>query len=270
MSSRTQRRNFSRLAKPVRWQSGRIPGFIELTELTTDDALSDPEKRSIYDKYGEEGLNQQAQGGGGGFHDPFDLFRQAFGGGFGGGGFGGFGGGGGGVRRGPNMLAEMEVELESVYKGDSLKFTIERRQVCEKCDGSGARSAKDVTECSACDGRGIRLVRQMLGPGIVTQMQTTCDKCGGRGKTIKHKCSACKGERIVNSKVDLTLDIDRGLPEGSELVFEGESDETPDYEAGDVVVRVRSRQKPGGFIRRGIHLFWKENLTVQEVCTARS
>jgi len=42
--------------------------------------LSDDEKRRIYDQYGEEGLKQQT--GGGGFHDPFDLFSR-FSGGFG-------------------------------------------------------------------------------------------------------------------------------------------------------------------------------------------
>lgn len=59
--------------------------------------------------YGEEGLKQQ-QGNGGGFHDPFDVFRNAF----------GFGGGGQQQqRRGQNMMAEIEVDLGAIYKGDT-------------------------------------------------------------------------------------------------------------------------------------------------------
>lgn len=77
------------------------------------EALSDPEKRKIYDRFGEEGLKQQ-QGGQGGFHDPFDVFRNAFGG----------GGGGGQQRRGQNMIAEMEVELEAIYGGDTLTVSL--------------------------------------------------------------------------------------------------------------------------------------------------
>ena len=41
--------------------------------------LSDPEKREIYDQYGEDAL-KEGMGGGGGAHDPFDIFSSFFGG----------------------------------------------------------------------------------------------------------------------------------------------------------------------------------------------
>lgn len=43
------------------------------------DVLSDPEKREIYDQYGEDAL-KEGMGGGGGGHDPFDIFSSFFGG----------------------------------------------------------------------------------------------------------------------------------------------------------------------------------------------
>ena len=50
------------------------------------EVLSDPEKREIYDQYGEDAL-KEGMGGGGGGHDPFDIFQSFFGGSpFGGGG----------------------------------------------------------------------------------------------------------------------------------------------------------------------------------------
>ncbi|KHG16063.1 DnaJ protein [Gossypium arboreum] len=50
------------------------------------EVLSDPEKREIYDQYGEDAL-KEGMGGGGGAHDPFDIFQSFFGGNpFGGGG----------------------------------------------------------------------------------------------------------------------------------------------------------------------------------------
>ncbi len=62
------------------------------------EVLSDDQKRSIYDRYGEAGLKNGMGGMGGadmgGFNNPFDLFEQFFGasgGRAGAGGFGGFG-----------------------------------------------------------------------------------------------------------------------------------------------------------------------------------
>lgn len=46
------------------------------------DVLSNEEKRSVYDRFGEDGLKEGAGGFGG--HDAADIFSQFFGGGFGG------------------------------------------------------------------------------------------------------------------------------------------------------------------------------------------
>lgn len=43
------------------------------------EVLSDPEKREIYDQYGEDAL-KEGLGGGAGAHDPFDIFSSFFGG----------------------------------------------------------------------------------------------------------------------------------------------------------------------------------------------
>lgn len=57
------------------------------------EVLSDPEKREMYDQYGEDALKEGIGGGSAG-HDPFDIFESFFhGDSFFGGGFGGrFGG----------------------------------------------------------------------------------------------------------------------------------------------------------------------------------
>ncbi|GAA5938209.1 hypothetical protein JCM3775_002917 [Rhodotorula graminis] len=228
--------------------------FLEVSRAF--EVISDPEKRKTYDRFGEEGVKQQEGGGGaGGGGDPFNIFRNAF----------GFGGAGGQQqRRGQNMLAEIEVDLKAMYEGDSLKFSVARKAVCEQCDGTGARSEKDIVTCPTCEGRGVRLVRHQLGPGIFQQMQMHCDRCAGRGKSIKHLCSTCKGHRIVETTSELNLHVDRGMPEGAEVVFEGEADESPDWVAGDVIVRVRSKKVKGGFARKESNLYWKEPISVAE------
>src|SRR4051812_50142504 len=56
------------------------------------EALSDPQKRAAYDKYGHAAFDSRSRGfsgrSGGGFHDPFDIFCEAFARGGGGGGGG--------------------------------------------------------------------------------------------------------------------------------------------------------------------------------------
>jgi DnaJ-related protein SCJ1 len=55
------------------------------------------------------------------------------------------------------------------------------------------------------------------------------------------------------------------MPEGHEVVFEGEADESPDWEAGDIVLRVRTKKEKGGFRRKETSLYWKETIGVDEV-----
>lgn len=57
----------------------KFPFVIQFKELAQAyEVLSDPEKREIYDQYGEDALKEGMGGGGG--HDPFDIFQSFFGG----------------------------------------------------------------------------------------------------------------------------------------------------------------------------------------------
>jgi DnaJ-related protein SCJ1 len=62
--------------------------------------------------------------------------------------------------------------------------------------------------------------------------------------------------------------IPAGAPEGFEEVFVGEADEGVDWEAGDVVVRVRSQRKEGEgeWARHESGLLGRVTLSAAEVC----
>ena len=106
------------------------------------EVLSDPEKREIYDQYGEEGLKEGMGGGGGG--SPFDIFEAMFGG-------NPFGPGGGGrssrsrQRKGEDVVHGLKVSLEDLYNGVTKKLSLAKNVLCPKCDGKGSKSGARVT-----------------------------------------------------------------------------------------------------------------------------
>ena len=170
------------------------------------------------------------------------------------------------------MEVQMSISLRDFYTGHEHEFTIEKQQICEECEGSGSADGK-VVSCSQCGGRGAVVQKHMLAPGIFQQVQMQCDKCGGKGKTIKHACKVCGGSRVVKKATTYQLHIEKGIPKGHKVVYENEADESPDWEAGDLVMHVAEleagyedgKTTDGTFFRRkGRDLFWKEVLSLRE------
>ncbi|PWN50379.1 DnaJ-domain-containing protein [Violaceomyces palustris] len=223
--------------------------FIELSDAYQ--ALSDPELKQIYDRYGEDGVKKQQSQRDNPHQnqpsDPFDIFARFFG--------GGGGGGRQGVRKGPSKAFNVELQLSDFYNGKTFELEYERNVLCPRCDGSGAESPSHIHTCDTCGGRGIRIVRQQIMPGFVTNAQTTCDRCQGEGRVIEKHCSKCKGARILKEINKVEVDVDRGARENEEYVLQGESDEGPDFEAGDIVVRVTSSNQQGQFMRKETSLY---------------
>ena len=220
------------------------------------EVLSDPKKRQIYDKYGEEGL-KEGMGSGGVDFDPFDFF----------GGFGPFGGG-----RRENVkrkckakLVELHITLEDSYNGGRKEVEYDRRIICTKCKGTGSSNPDAKTICSKCDGSGRRLIVQRHGP-MIMQTQTTCDECHGEGKIIKDKCKECKGKMVKNIKRKIGVDLDKGVPDGHRYTMGGEGDEYPDIETGDLVIEI-FLDKHKDFIRKGADLIYRCEISLLEALT---
>src|SRR5258706_5423721 len=96
--------------------------FKELGEAY--EALSDPQKRAAYDQYGHAAFDPRSRAGfsrGAGFHDPFEIFRDVFGGG-GGDIFESLFGGGGRrdptqPQRGADLRYDLEISFEEAAHG---------------------------------------------------------------------------------------------------------------------------------------------------------
>jgi len=228
------------------------------------EVLSDPEKREMYDKYGKDALKE-----GGGFRDASDIFSQFFGGASPFSSF--FGGGRQAPKKGDDIVHELQVSLEDLYKGKTTKLAVTRNKLCPKCEGSGMKQGASSAQCRGCNGRGIRIIMRQLGPGMIQQMQSQCDECGGKGETAKEedKCKACKGKKVEKEKKILNVHIDPGMRHGQKIVFANEADELPGLEAGDIVFVVVEK-KHAEFIRKGNELYMEMTIPLVEALTGFS
>ncbi|KAH7541820.1 dnaJ protein homolog [Ziziphus jujuba] len=223
------------------------------------DVLSDPEKREIYDQYGEDAL-KEGMGGGGGGHDPFDIFQSFFGGSP----FGGSSRGGRRQRRGDDVVHPLKVSLEDLYLGTAKKLSLSRNVICSKCNGKGSKSGASM-KCAGCQGTGMKVSIRHLGPSMIQQMQHPCNECKGTGETIsdKDRCSQCKGEKVVQEKKVLEVFVEKGMQNGQKITFPGEADEAPDTVTGDIVFVLQQKEHPK-FKRKGDDLFVEHSLSLVE------
>lgn len=181
--------------------------------------LSDPEKRNTYDRFGHAGL-EGARGGFdmGGFRDPFDIFEEFFGQGF------GFSTR---RRRGPRRGADLRYDLHLTFEeavfGCEKDIEVTRHEVCPDCGGSGAKPGTSPSQCPQCNGRGqVRQVQRSILGSFVSV--TDCPACHGEGTVVDEACSRCHGEGRVRVTRELSVSIPPGVDDGTRIRLAGEGE----------------------------------------------
>ncbi|MFP4687095.1 MAG: molecular chaperone DnaJ [bacterium] len=185
------------------------------------EVLSDQDQRARYDRFGKQGVQGAAsRGRSHGYADFSDLFEDM--------GFGDifssfFGGTAGGrrhrSRRGADLRMVVELELEEAAFGCEKKLEIQKREVCEKCSGTGTASSNGKKTCSRCDGRG----KVSNSRGFFTMTQP-CPKCEGQGVIITDPCEECDGVGRVRRKKTIKADIPAGVETGHRIRIPGEGE----------------------------------------------
>ncbi|KAG7948790.1 hypothetical protein I3843_13G027000 [Carya illinoinensis] len=224
------------------------------------DVLNDPEKREIYDQYGEDAL-KEGMGGAGSSHNPFDIFESFFGG-------GAFGGGGSSRGRrqkhGEDVVHTLKVSLDDLYNGTSKKLSLSRNILCQKCKGKGSKSGVSG-RCYGCQGTGMKITTRQIGLGMIQQMQHVCPECRGSGEVIseRDKCLQCKGNKVTQEKKVLEVHVEKGMQHGQKIVFEGQADQAPDTIAGDIVFVLQLKEHPK-FKRKFDDLYVEHTISLTE------
>ncbi len=213
------------------------------------EVLMDEDKRAAYDRYGHaafEGGAGASRGGGGGFHDPFDIFREVFGGGGGGGIFEEFFGGGArsrdasGRQRGSDLRYDLQISLEEAATGAEKALELEKLAKCDTCTGSGVGPGGKMVNCRTCGGAG-----QVISSRGFFQVQQTCPDCRGAGQTISQPCPTCRGDGRKKETSRIKLRIPAGINEGSRLRSSGNGDAgVRGGPPGDLYVVIHLKEHP--------------------------
>ena len=233
--------------------------FKEISEAYA--VLYDDEKRKMYDSYGHAGIDQQ--------FSTEDIFRGAdFGDIFRGMGFGGFDdvfeqffGQRRGynqrsrVQRGRDLRYDMEISLEDAYRGVETEIRVPRTEVCDTCNGSGAKPGTTPKQCPQCRGTGQMRVSQRTAFGMFSQVGT-CQKCRGEGTIIEKPCPRCRGRGTVQKTRMIDLKIPSGVNDGSQLRLAGQGEQVGKGGNGDLYIVIHMKKHPR-FKRRGDDLYQK-------------
>lgn len=218
------------------------------------EALSDPEKRKMYDQYGEAAFQNSGNGASGGFSSS-----GGFGGGFGGGFediFESFFGGGQSHRpqqvHGADIQAEVSLQLKDVLHKQTIELKVRRAEACEKCSGTGSASKKSPTTCSTCHGTG----RVQVSQGFFAMTQN-CPKCHGSGKMVTDPCHTCRGEGTNLKTVPISAVIPAGVENGMKVRLSQEGHAAPfNGIRGDLYIYIHIRND-SRFIRERDNIYAK-------------
>ncbi len=204
-------------------ESGSDEKFKEINEAAA--VLADDQKREQFNRFGTT-ADQFGSGFQGfdfsdfmsdiGGFDFDNIFESFFGGSF-----------GKRRRRGPSRGADLrydlEINLEEAAKGAVKHISIPKLVKCDKCNGSGAESDKDIVTCPDCNGSGMQRREQRTPFGIFVTT-TTCRKCRGQGRYIKNECKACDGTGVVRKTRKLEIKVPAGAEEETNLRLTGEGE----------------------------------------------
>lgn len=236
-------------------KGGDAEKFKEVNEAYT--VLTNDQKRSQYDMYGQTFANQTAGAGGtkgfqGNWQDFTEQFRNA---GFdftsNGGNFADFdigdifgeffGGGRREAKRGRDISIDIELTFEESVFGTERNILLNKVSMCQTCSGSGGKKGTEIITCKQCNGKGkIRELKRSFFGSI--EMARECEVCGGKGKVPKEKCPICDGLGILKKQDEIKIKVPQGIENGEMIRITGAGEAVKGGQPGDLYIKTHVKK----------------------------
>ncbi len=236
--------------------------------------LSDKEKKSQYDRFGQVFDGAPGGAGQGGFSrawgnfsqegpdigfdfgDLGEIFEDFFG-------FGNTGGQKKNIRKGRDIKVDIEVSLEDILESKTKEISLYKMVSCIRCQGSGAEPGTSLDECFTCRGTGQVQQIKRTPFGSVTRW-TVCPECGGEGKKPKKPCNVCKGEGRIKKEEKIKIFIPAGVDSGQVIKITGKGEAgRRGAKAGDLYIQIFVKKHPI-FKRKGDDLYTSVPMSISK------
>lgn len=238
-------------------KGGDAEKFKEINEAYT--ILSDDQKRSQYDMYGQTFAGASSGGGFNGFQGNWEDFAKQSGfdfsgftnngAGFSAEGFdlgdifGEFFGGNrkSRVKRGRDISIDIELSFEEAIFGIDRDILLNKISVCQTCGGTGGKKGTEMITCHTCNGKGkIREMKRSIFGSI--EMTRTCEVCAGSGKVPKEKCNICDGLGILKKEEEIKIKIPAGIDNGEMIRLSGMGEAVKGGTPGDLYIKTHIKK----------------------------
>ena len=219
------------------------------------ETLSDPNKKSNYDRFGStDGNGRNSFGGGSPFDDMSDIFSQ----------FGDMFSSRGNPfqrrqNRGGDLRIKVSLTIEEIIKGSERNIKYKRLDKCTPCDGKGG---SDMTSCHNCNGSGRQVITQNTMFGQIKQ-EVECVQCSGFGSIILNKCTVCNGQGTNIKDENVKVDIPAGVSNGMQLNLQGYGNSVKNGVNGDLHVLIDEIRSPN-FKREGRDIIIDKEISIIE------
>ena len=216
--------------------------------------LSDADKRRQYDQFGHAAFDGSAGAGAGGFDFNSADFGDIFGGGR------RSSRNSNGPMRGADIRASVRITFEEAVFGCEKELSLNLKDECTTCHGTGAKPGTQPETCSRCGGRGQVVTTQQSFFGTMQNI-TTCPECNGTGKVIKDKCTTCHGTGYTSSLKKIAVTIPAGIDDGQSVRIREKGEPGRNGgPRGDLLVQVRIIGNPN-FQRNGMDLYTNTSIS---------